>query len=415
LSGIIVLKLMLGGIYFIISLVCAFIIRYDSLRVMLLVVLAFNQFLISFVLYLRSNLSGLHLFKIDSFISVLDRTIMIVVCGVLLWGNLPITFSIRWYAFAQTFAYLVTAIITLIIVFKKAKAKFLKLRWNLPFSLLIIKNSFPFAILVLLMTFYNRIDSVMLERMLPSASAVKPELHSGEMQSGIYASAYRLLDATNMIAFLFSGLLLPLFAKMIKYKEKVVDLVRLAFSMLFTGAIIISVISFFYSGDIMHMLYPNISAQILAESSTVFGMLMACFVPISTTYVFGTLLTANGNLKQLNIMAGSGMALNIIMNLFLIPHFFAAGSAFTSLVTQFSTSLFQIILVQYIFKFKVNYRFLMSLAVFVAGVVLAGFASRKFGFDWKTNLLMMAAVSGLLAVALRIINFRSMFNIIKNG
>jgi O-antigen/teichoic acid export membrane protein len=423
LSSIIVLKLLLGGIYLLISLACAFIIRYDSLQVMLLLVLAFNQFLISFVMYLRSNLSGLHLFKIDSFISVLDRSIMIVVCGpLLLFDAFTPQDGIRLYAFAQTLAYLLTAIITLVIVFKKAKSKFLKLHWNLPFSLLIIKNSYPFAILVLLMTFYNRIDTVMLERMLPDASKVTG-LNSGEMQAGIYASAYRLLDATNMIAFLFSGLLLPMFAKMIKHKESVESLVRLSFSLLFMGAIIVSLTSFFYSHEIMSLLYPfnpKGTESLLAygsrieESSRVFGYLMGCFIPISTTYVFGTLLTANGNLKQLNIMAGVGMTLNITLNVFLIPRFFAAGSSFASLTTQFATSLIQVVLVQRLFRFKVNYRFLTALVVFVAGVIVIGYGTKQLDLRWTTNLLLMAAMSGILAVALRIISFRDMFKIIKS-
>ena len=422
LSSIIVLKLLLGAVYLVISLVAAFVIRYNSLQIMLLVVLAFNQFLISFVLYLRSNLSGLHLFKIDSFISVLDRSIMIIICAVLLWGDLPITFSIRWYAFAQTFAYLMTAIITLIIVFRKAKSKFLKLNWNLPFSMVIIKNSFPFAVLVLLMTFYNRIDTVMMERMLPDASDVGSGIYSGEMQSGIYASAYRLLDATNMIAYLFAVLLLPLFSKMIKHKESVEDLAKLAFSMLFAGAIIISFTSYYYSEEIMRLLYPINGNETLAAydirmtaSSNVFGLLMGCFIPISTTYVFGTLLTANGNLKQLNIMAASGMALNIILNIYLIPRFFAAGSAFASFTTQFATSFIQVIIAQRIFRFKINYRFLISLLIFVAGVVLIGYFSRQVGNYWTTNLIIMVGLSGLLAIILRIVSFRDMFNIIKNG
>ena len=423
LSSIIVLKLILGGIYLVLSLICAFIIRYDSTQIMLLVVLAFNQFLISFVLYLRSNLSGLHLFKIDSFISVLDRTIMIIVCSFLLWG-MPDTykFTIRTYAFAQTFAYFLTAVITLIIVFKKAKSKFLKLKWNLPFSIMIIKNSFPFAVLVLLMTFYNRIDTVMMERMLPDTSTAKDFLHSGEVQCGIYASAYRLLDATNMIAVLFAGLLLPLFAKMIKHKESVEPLVKLSFSILFTGAMIVSLSSFFYCTEIMKMLYPNINnentieyAQRIAESSKVFGFLMSCFIPISTTYVFGTLLTANGNLKQLNIMAASGMTLNILLNIFLIPRFFATGSSLASFTTQFATSLIQVLIAQRIFKFKVNVRFLFSLLVFVIGMIFIGYFSRQFGYSWTINLIIMIALSVALAIALRILNFRDMFKIIKNG
>ena len=137
-----------------------------------------------------------------------------------------------------------------------------------------------------------------------------------------------------MIAYLFSVLLLPLFAKMLKFKESVESLVKLSFSLLFTGAVIVSFTSYFYSEDIMRLLYPyNLSETMehytirIAESSTVFGLLMGCFIPISTTYVFGTLLTANGNLKELNIMAATGMAINIILNLFLIPYFYSTGSA----------------------------------------------------------------------------------------
>lgn len=421
LSSIIVLKLLLGGVYLLISLLGAFVIGYNFLQIMLLIVLAFNQFLISFVLYLRSNLTGLHLFKIDSFISVLDRSIMIIVCAVLLWGNLPITFSIRWYAFAQLFAYFLTALITLVIVFKKAKSKFLKLNWSLPFSLMIIKKSFPFAILVLLMTFYNRIDTVMIERMLPDASVPGIGLNSGEGQSGIYASAYRLLDATNMIAYLFSVLLLPLFAKMIKHKESVEDLVKLSFSILFAGAVIVSLSSFFYSDELMKLLYPqNIIetdiayASRMAESSKVFGLLMACFVPISTTYVFGSLLTANGNLKQLNIMAASGMALNILLNIILIPKLFAAGSAFASLSTQLITSLIQVILVQRIFGFRINYKFLLSLLIFATGVVLIGYLTLQLEYQWISRMMIMILASGLLAIILRIISFRKMLGIIRN-
>ena len=422
LSSIIVLKLILACIYLLITLAGALIIGYNSLQILLLLVLAFNQFLISFVLYLRSNLSGLHLFKIDSFISVLDRTIMIIICAVLLWSNIPIEFTIRSYAFAQTFAYLLTALITLIIVFRKAKSKFLKLKWNLPFSIIIIKNSFPFAVLVLLMTFYNRIDTVMLERMLPDASVRVNDIYSGEAQSGIYASAYRLLDATNMIAYLFSVLLLPLFAKMIKYKESVEDLVKLSFSLLFGGALIVSIGSFFYSREIMELLYPfrgqetfSMYNDRIKESANVFGLLMGCFVPISTTYVFGSLLTANGNLRQLNLMAASGMVMNIIFNIILIPKFYAVGSAFASFITQIATSIVQIIIAQRIFRFTINYRFLFSLLIFVAGVFVIGYTSRQFEYSWIINLTIMILFSSLLAISLQIINFNKMYKIIKNG
>ena len=98
------------------------------------------------------------------------------------------------------------------------KASFRRLNWNFPFFLMIMKQSLPYAILVLLMTFYNRFDTVMIKRMLSG--------EEGNIQAGIYAHAYRLLDASNNIAYLFSVLLLPLFAKLIKEGRKIENLVR---------------------------------------------------------------------------------------------------------------------------------------------------------------------------------------------
>jgi O-antigen/teichoic acid export membrane protein len=401
LSSIIVLKLILAGIYLIITLVGAFIIKYSFDHIMLLLVCAFNQFLISFVLYLRSNLSGLHLFKIDSMISVLDRLIMILICSILLWGGLPIQFNVKWYVYSQTFAYLATALITLIIVFRKAKSKFLKLNWNLPFSIMIIKKSFPFAILVLLMTFYNRIDTVMMERILPD----------GAVQSGIYASAYRLLDATNMIAYLFAVLLLPLFSKMLKHKESIEELVKLAFTFLFIGAIIIAMGCYFYSTELMTLMYK----EHVSESSKVFGYLMFCFIPIASSYIFGTLLTANGNLKYLNIMASCGMLLNITLNFILIPRYFATGSAIASLTTQFLTSIAQVIIVQRIFKFKINYKYLLVLLLFVIGVALINYGTKHLHYNWIINFVIMTISCFIYANLIRLFNIKAILNIVKHG
>src|SRR6185436_11634267 len=296
LSGIIILRLLLGVVYFLISFFNGFIIGDEREQLTMLCLLLFNQFLISFILYLRSNLAGLHLFKTDSVISVLDRLIMIIICGILLWGKVTSSpFRIEWFVWAQTFAYLITVFLTLFLLVRKAQLK--KLKWNPLFFLMVLKQSYPFAVLILLMTFYNRIDTVMIERLLPE----------GDKQAGIYAQAYRLLDASNMIAYLFAGLLLPIFSRMIKSKQYIHDLLRLAYCLLVIPAFIVGIVCFFFREQIMHLLYH----EHVKDSAIIFGVLMVCFSAISTTYIYGTLLTANGNLKYLNIMALGGMVLNI--------------------------------------------------------------------------------------------------------
>jgi hypothetical protein len=49
------------------------------------------------------------------------------------------------------------------------------------------------------------------------------------------------------------------------------------------------------------------------------------FVAVCITYVFGTLITASGDLRTLNLLAAGGMVLNIGLNLVLIPRWQRAG------------------------------------------------------------------------------------------
>jgi len=395
-SGIVVIKFILAAVYMVITLFAGLIWGYDSHQMFMLLILGLNQFLISFILYLRSNISGLLHFKTDSFVSVLDRVLMIFFCSVLLWGNVTSTpFRIEWFVYAQTSAYLLTAFAALIIVGKKAS--FQKLKWDKLFFFMIIKQSFPFAVLGLLMTFYNRIDSVMMERMLPG--------NLGDLQTGIYAMAYRLLDASNMIAYLFAVLLLPMFARMIKLGESVQGILKLAFTLLFILSVVVATASFFYSYEIMDLLYDHH----VNDASFVFRLLMIDFVAVSTTYVFGTLLTANGNMKIMNILAAAGMLINVVLNLFFIPRYMARGAAVASLVTQFIIASLQVLIVVKSFCFAVNIRYLLKLSGFVSGVILISYLSRFLPFDWKVSFSALMIAAALLAFLLRLINISSIF------
>lgn len=409
LSNILVLKFLLGLVYLVFSIAAALVLKYTWTEVKLLLILCFNQFLISLVLYLRSNLAGLQLFKIDSVVSVIDRLLMIIFCGILLWGNVVNQFRIEYYVYAQTLSYLITFLAVFLILLHKSGTKIFQLNFNFPFFVMILRQSLPFALLVLLMTFYNRIDSVMLERMLDN----------GARQSGIYASAYRLLDASNMIAYLFAVLLLPIFSRMIKTQEAVTPLLKLSFVLIITPAIIMAAGCYFYSNQIMELLYPIhidetdlVYSLRIAQSARVFGLLMICFVAVSTSYIFGTLLTANGSLKYLNIIAGMGMLVNITLNLFLIPWLQATGSAIASLTTQSFSAIAQVVVVFFIFKIKLDYSFFTKLIAFALGVISINFLSKMLPFDWKINFAIMLAASFFMAVITRFFNIKNILVIL---
>lgn len=402
LSNYIILRLLLGVVYFVVIFAVALLIGYRGFQLKLLFWVGLNQFLSAFLLYLRSNISALLMFKTDSVISVTDRLLMILFCGVLLWGNITDQpFRIEWFVWCQTAAYLVTIAIALVIVLRKAHLR--KLNWNTAFFLVIIKKSLPYALITLLMASYYRIDSVLLERLLPRDIAAS--------QAGIYASAFRLLDALVMIAYLFSVILLPLFSKMLKQKEDVVPVVRTSFSFLFLFSVTAVVMLYVYREPIIRLFYPDI-----AESSVaVFRLIIFGLIPISMNYLFGTLLTANGSMKMLNITAAIGIVINVTVNLLLIPRMQACGSAVASFCTQFTVAILQFLLALWILRIPFSslpwLRCLIFLAVLIPVVAVAP-RILPVGLVW--SLLILGVFSLLLGFAtglLRLQGVKTIYNV----
>ena len=410
-SSIIILRFIFGLVYMATILIVGYLIGYNNRQLYLLTIIGFNQFLLALILYLRSNISALLLFRIDSFLSILDRLILIIICSILLWGNVTEEpFKIEWFVYSQTLAYGLTALIAGALVLYKAN--FHRLNWNPAFFIMIIKQSFPYFLLILFMGMYSRIDSVLIERLLPN---------DGELQSGIYAMAYRLLDvANNMSGYLFAVLLLPIFAKMIKEKENLSQILKLSFTLLFLLSTTVAVLALFFGADIMRLLYHPHDLETAAayskrieESSHIFMALMWAYVATSTTYIFGTLLTANGNLKQLYRMAFVGMLISLFMNFYLIPEFKAMGSAYASLAAQVVTAIIQVFLAFKIMDIRFEFSFVMRLLFFVAGLFALSWFTTFLPFEWIIRLGISLALILMSAFALRLLNLKAFVSIIK--
>ena len=147
LSSIIILRFLLAVVYMIVVFAVALIIGYRGDMLRLLFWISINHFLNAFLLYLRSNISALLMFKTDSVLSVLDRLIMIILCSILLWGNVTsVPMRIEWFVYSQTIAYCVSVLVALSIVLYKSRLS--GLHWNRPFFLMVLKRSLPSASIV---------------------------------------------------------------------------------------------------------------------------------------------------------------------------------------------------------------------------------------------------------------------------
>ena len=289
-----------------------------------------------------------------------------------------------------------TALVTFGIVWYRA-GKF-RIQLDIQGFKKILRQSFPFALLILLMTFYNRIDSVMLERIL----------ENGKQQAGIYAQSFRILDAAGMFAFLFAGLLLPIFSRMIKKGQDVGEMVRLSYTLIIIPAATLAVLGLFFGFEILDWMYN----EHIGTSSRIFPLLMFGFMAISTTYIFGTLLTANGNLRELNILASTAVLVNIVLNLILIPEYQALGAAISSLITQVYMAVLQVIISVVKLRLILDYGFLSRLAVFVLGIFLFGYLSSRFMASWYQGAILMVLSSLILMFATKLLRFRDLYRII---
>lgn len=311
------LKLILGVFFtsFLFSLAGIF--NFSAEQFHILAFVATTQVLLSLTLFLRSNISALQLFKTDALLSVADKFIMGLACTWFIFFSE--SFTRNQFMSAQVAGLALAAFFALIAIIWK----FPKLNWTPDFKLAfqILKKAAPYSVFIALMSIYTRMDGFMIEQLLPN----------GTYHSGVYASAYRLLDAASMFSYLLAGILLPIFSKEIANKISSTPTFIKANLIILIPCIILPLGVSIYKSEIYHFLYPNIYSDYGAE---VLNLLSFSFIPLSLVIVFGTYITALGNVRSLNIISFTCVVLNGILNYWLIPDYQAIGASWATIATQ---------------------------------------------------------------------------------
>lgn len=390
LPSILGLKVILSIVYFITIYAIGSLLGYFPEHWEILLFLGLNQTLIALMYYLRSNVSGLGFYRTDSIMSAMDRFIMILICGWLLWFSpFKENFQIEYFVYAQTASLGITNLILIILLFPKAKLTGFRFDWRS--WRVILKSSLPFALVIVLMTLYSRLDSVMIERMLLD----------GKYEAGVYASAYRLLDAFNMFGFLIAGLLLPIFSRMIKKAESVVPLFRQALLLVFSISGALTILGIVFRLEIMELLY--------LDSTDYWGKILGYLLPVylftSAIYVIGTYLTAKGDLKILNKILAVGVVLNVVLNLLLIPEYKAWGATIATLITQCLMFAAQWLLAKKGLNLKLRVQDVLQLLSYLLVMFFVVYAiNSQMSIIWQMKFCLGILVSILLAFMFKLMD-----------
>jgi O-antigen/teichoic acid export membrane protein len=386
------LKIFFSFIYVTVTLIAAYVVRYNEAQFRLLLILGLNQIILSFILYNRASFTALFRFKLDTFFSIFDKLLSIIICVYIFYfssiqDSLSVDFKIEYFVYAQTFSLILSFILSFVILLFSEKVHWLRLDFSsfLPY----LKKTLPFAIAVLLMTLYTRIDAVMIERLLPE---------TGDYQAGVYAAGYKILDALNRIPYLFASFLIPVFAKLLKNKEDFKPIFSAALKMLLVISIGASIVSLFFGAEVLQLMYKDYTT----EWNSSFIYLILSFNTAVLIYVTGGLLTANNNLIAISKMSLVSLLINIILNYFLIKESGAAGASLATLITQSAMAIMQIVLVLKLWKFNFSIQYFIKFCVYTVVLLIASYYLQA---DYK-NIAIIVFLALVMSFAMNLVEWK---------
>ena len=276
------------------------------------------QVINSFNQLLRSNIAAYHRFKLDAVLAVLDRVLVILILGTLLYvpsfqGHL----TIRNFVLAQIVGSATTFIVAFGLVFSLHR-KIQQAVQNISIKE-VLTSALPYALLATMMAIYTRVDAVMIGQLI------------GDIETDRYAMCYRLIDAGNMVAASLSAMLLPIFSKLITKREELTRMTQLSSRLLLVPVALFVVLALPHVKWLLEGMYPD---KLGLQSPETFALLLLSFIASSSIYIYGTLLTAAAKLKSLNTLAVTASVLNIVLNFILIPKQGIEGAALATMATQ---------------------------------------------------------------------------------
>lgn len=313
------LKAVLSLLYLILTSLTAFILGFGSEYPLFLALILLLQLSNSFLLFLRAAISGIGLYRMDSYLSVTDRGLSILLMGLfLVIPALQSSITIILFTSVQLLTILLATGIAVKIL-RRHDFSF-QLKFDLTRLKSLLHEGIPYATLVLLMSASSRMDTILI-----------PFFSTGKFNGvAIYASSFRIVEAVNIIGYLFAGLLLPLFTKSIQQLEMTSKLADMAIRFLWTLMIPLAFGFSVYAAGIIPLLYKNATNEMI----NTFSIGILTIIPISGNYIYGTLLTASGSLWPMNRIFVWILGINMVLILLLLPFMSVPGVALASLITQ---------------------------------------------------------------------------------
>ena len=275
------------------------------------------QALTSLFIFLRSIITAHQYFTLDAFFSVIDKSLMIIFCGALLYTNFFGRLSLLLFLEIQCCC---TAAAVVLATFQIIKKDLITGGQKEAVGR-IVQLVLPFALIILLMGTHYRLDGFLLERIHPQ----------GAYEAGVYASAYRLLDAANMAGYLAASFLVPFIARHLHDKQVIGQAVMYLRHGLLALALAVVSFTIIFAPWLQEVLYHTSDARHTLVIRTCLAVLPAYYL----VHIYGSVLTATGRFRQFISVLLVSVLINLVLNLVLIPMAGAFGCCLAALASQY--------------------------------------------------------------------------------
>ena len=195
-----------------------------------------------------------------------------------------------------------------------------------------------------------------------------------------------------------------MFSKQLAEKTDVRPLTILGFRLIWAGSFTACIAIALYSRELADLMFDHE----IEYRAAVGQLLIWSFVAVCITYIFSTLLTAGQQLKQMNRFFIGGIALDIVLNIILIPKYKAIGAATASVVTQCFIALCMVGLCVKIYEIRPTVKGTLQMLLFTAGTFgWAYWAVPAMGMAWYWQFFTVLASGGVLALVTGWVSLRA--------
>ncbi|AWM32901.1 oligosaccharide flippase family protein [Hymenobacter nivis] len=269
--------------------------------------------------FLRGPVQARQHFNTDAVLSVLEKALLLAAILALLPGGL----TLGSYVGARLGAAAFTAVLFYGLMTRLFGR--VRYRWEGPRARQALRASLPFALMAVLYGVNERVDMVMLER-----------LHS-PAEAGYYAGAYRWADAVMMYAWTVLPLFFAKFASTPHDAEAQRKL--LWFGQRVVAAPLLFAVAFgLFRGEVLFWQFHHSRPDELAKMALCLRILFLNVLVHAFFAIYSTLLTSTTHEGAVSRAVAASLALNVVLNIVLLPRFGAVAAALNTLVCAVAVS-----------------------------------------------------------------------------